>query len=60
MYVKYADYSGQAQDLSGDDSILMSLDEYKNGGKNLTGVPVTITPDGEEPNEPEETIGGAL
>ncbi len=54
MYIKYKDYSGQV--LSENDSVLMSLDEYRNGGKNLTGVPVTITPDGNEPPEMEETF----
>lgn len=54
MYIKYADYNGQA--LSSSDSVLMSLDEYRNGGKNLTGVPVTVTLNGEEPTETEETF----
>ncbi len=52
MYIKYTDYSGQ--DLADNDSVLMSIEEYRNGGKNLTGVPVTITLDGEEPTETEE------
>lgn len=51
---KYNDYCGQVLDDS--DSILMSLEEYRNGGKNLIGVPVTITPDGNEPSEAEETF----
>jgi len=52
LYIKYADYGGQA--LADNDSVLMSLEEYRNGGKNLTGVPVTVTPDGNEPPETEE------
>lgn len=57
MYIKYADYSGQA--LSDGDSVLMSLEEYRNGGKNLTGIPVTITRDGEEPAD-IDAEGGEL
>lgn len=44
MYIKFADYKGQV--LSEDDSVLMSLNEFENGGKNLTDIPVTVTKDG--------------
>ena len=47
MYIKYKDYSGSL--ASSDDIVLMSLDEFNSGGKDLMGIPVTITPDGEEP-----------
>ena len=52
MYIKYKDYNGQK--LSEDDSILMSLEEFQNGGKELRNVPLTITKDGSEPVEIEE------
>lgn len=36
--------------LKGDDNeVLMSHWEFIEGGKNVKGVPVTITPDGKEP-----------
>lgn len=50
MYIKYADYQPDMQ-LGDDDSILMSLQDFLAGGKDLEGVPVTITPDGEPPVE---------
>ena len=50
MYIKYADYTGK---LAKGDIVLMSAVEFANGGKNLTGVPVAITPDGKEPVEVE-------
>ena len=40
--------------LGDDDSILMSLQEFLDGGKDLEDVPVTITPDGEPPVEETE------
>lgn len=46
-YIKYADYKGQ--ELAEDECVLMSKEEFDNGGKELKGVPVAITPDGEEP-----------
>ena len=49
MYIKYADYKGK---LSKGDMVLMSAAEFANDGNKLTGVPVTITPDGKEPIEP--------
>lgn len=53
MYIKYADYQPDMQ-LGDDDSVLMSLQEFLNGGKDLEDVPVTITPDGEPPAEEAE------
>ena len=48
MYIKYADYQPDMQ-LNDDDSVLMSLQEFLDGGKDLENVPVTITPDGNPP-----------
>lgn len=53
MYIKYADYQPDMQ-LGDDDSVLMSLQEFLGGGKDLEDVPVTITPDGEPPAEETE------
>lgn len=53
MYIKYADYQPDMQ-LGENDSVLMSLQEFLNGGKDLEDVPVTITPDGEPPAEEME------
>lgn len=53
MYIKYADYKPGMQ-LEENDSVLMSLQEFLNGGKDLEDVPVTITPDGEPPTESTE------
>lgn len=53
MYIKYADYQPDMQ-LGDDDSVLMSLQEFLSGGKDLEDVPVTITPDGEPPVEETE------
>lgn len=53
MYIKYADYQPDIQ-LGDDDSVLMSLQEFLDGGKDLEDVPVTITPDGEPPTEETE------
>ena len=62
MYIKYADYQPNMQ-LGDDDSVLMSLHEFLDGGKDLEDVPVTITPDGEPPaeeteEEPDVSIDG--
>ena len=54
MYIKYADYQPDMQ-LGDDDSVLMSLQEFLDGGKDLEDVPVTITPDGEPPVEDDST-----
>jgi len=48
-YIKIVDYHGQ--DLAKDETILMSLTEFNAGGKDLKGVPICITPSGEEPTE---------
>ena len=53
MYIKYANYQPDMQ-LGDDDSVLMSLQEFLGGGKDLEDVPVTITPDGEPPAEETE------
>lgn len=62
MYIKYADYQPDMQ-LGDDDSVLMSLQDFLGGGKDLEDVPVTITPDGEPPveeteEEPDVNIDG--
>ena len=62
MYIKYADYQPSMQ-LGENDSVLMSLQEFLDGGKDLEDVPVTITPDGEPPaeeteEEPDVSVGG--
>ena len=62
MYIKYTDYQPNMQ-LGDDDSVLMSLHEFLDGGKDLEDVPVTITPDGEPPaeeteEEPDVSIDG--
>lgn len=54
MYIKYADYQPSMQ-LGENDSVLMSLQEFLDGGKDLEDVPVTITPDGEPPAEDDST-----
>lgn len=54
MYIKYANYQPDMQ-LGDDDSVLMSLQEFLDGGKDLEDVPVTITPDGEPPVEDDST-----
>ena len=62
MYIKYVDYQPSMQ-LGENDSVLMSLQEFLDGGKDLEDVPVTITPDGEPPaeeteEEPDDSVGG--
>ena len=53
MYIRYTNYKTGMQ-LGDDDSVLMSLQEFLDGGKDLEDVPVTITPDGEPPSEETE------
>lgn len=53
MYIKYTNYKLGMQ-LGENDSVLMSLQEFLDGGKDLEDVPVTITPDGEPPVEETE------
>lgn len=50
MYIKYTNYKSGMQ-LGDDDSVLMSLQEFLDGGKDLEDVPVTITPDGNPPTD---------
>ncbi len=60
MYIKYTDYQPDMQ-LGDDDSVLMSLQEFANGGKDLENVPVTITPDGKPPAKNlEDTCEGGI
>ena len=51
---KYTNYKPGMQ-LGDDDSVLMSLQEFLSGGKDLEDVPVTITPDGEPTAEDDST-----
>jgi len=53
MYIKYVDFKGS---LNEDETLLMSHDEFVNGGKMIEGVPVAVTPYGEEPIEQDEDI----
>ena len=48
MYIRYTNYKTGMQ-LGENDSVLMSLQEFLDGGKDLEDVPVTITPDGNPP-----------
>jgi len=52
MYIQYKEYNGQ--ELSEGQSILMSNEEFVAGGKDLKGVPLTVTQDGSEPVEATE------
>lgn len=47
-YIRYTEFKGTIED---NEIILMSHDEFVNGGKNLKNVPVCVTPDGNEPKE---------
>jgi len=51
MYIKYKDFSGT---LKENEILLMSLEEFESGGKDLKGVPIAVTPDGKEPPEEVE------
>jgi len=48
MYIKLKDYKNY---LNKGDILLMSLEEFNNGGKEFKGVPIAVTLNGEEPNE---------
>jgi len=50
-YIKYADWNNG--ELPENGCLLMSAREFVEGGKNITGVPIIITPYGEEPEETE-------
>ena len=52
-YVKYSDFTGE---LQSDEILLMSLAEFKAGGKDIRNVPVCVTKDGEEPAEMEPEL----
>ena len=50
-YIKYSEFTGV---LQGDEMLLMSHDEFINGGKDIMNIPVCITPDGSEPQEVDD------
>jgi hypothetical protein len=50
-YIKYSEFTGV---LQGNEMLLMSHDEFINGGKDITNIPVCITPDGSEPQEVDD------
>ena len=55
-YVKLVEYSGT---LNKDEVLLLSASEYLEKYKHsdlLNGIPVAITPDGEEPKEIEQEV----
>ena len=53
MYIKYENYI-KGDTVNEGDSVLMSLKEFIDGGKDLEGVSITVTPDGSPPVEPSE------
>ena len=53
MYIKYENYT-QGEKVNDGDSVLMSLKEFIDGGKDLEGVAITVTTDGSPPVEPSE------
>ena len=55
MYIRYTNYKTGMQ-LGENDSVLMSLQEFLNGGKDLEDVPVTITPDGNPPTDIDDDV----
>jgi len=50
-YIKYSEFTGV---LQSDEMLLMSHDEFINGGKDITNIPVCVTPDGSEPQEVDD------
>ena len=46
MYIKLKDFTGK---LNKEDVLLMSHDEFVEGGKEIIGIPVTVTSDGKDP-----------
>jgi hypothetical protein len=52
MYIKYKDFNGT---LNEGDVLLMSASEWLSN-KDIKGVPICITPDGEEPIEVEKEL----
>lgn len=51
-YIRYADWNNG--ELPENGCLLMSAREFVEGGKNIAGVPITITPYGDEPEETEQ------
>ena len=55
MYIKYKDIKDKTIDEIkaevGENTLLMSGYEFNSGGKEIEGVPIAVTPDGEEPIE---------
>ena len=51
MYIKFTDYHGQ---LNAGDILLMSHDDFVNGGKAIMGVPICVTPSGDETQEVDD------
>ncbi len=47
-YIKLKDFTGK---IGKDECLLMSNAEFNAGGKEIKGVPVSVTPNGEEPKE---------
>ena len=54
-YIKYQEYK-VGMTLGEDVMVLMSHEEFVNGGNKLMGVPLAITPDGREPKEVEDEV----
>jgi len=55
-YIKYKDYKFGSV-LDKDTMVLMSHEEFVNGGNKLKGVPLAITPDGSEPKDETSDVG---
>jgi len=55
MYIKYQDYINNSVELEEGQMVLMSHEEFVNGGKELMNIPIAVTPNGEEPKEPDDT-----
>lgn len=55
-YIPYREYKA-GMTLGKDVMVLMSHDEFVNGGSKLRGVPLAITPDGSEPKDEMPDIG---
>ena len=57
MYIKYKDIKDKTIDEIkaevGENTLLMSGDEFNSGGKEIEGVPIAVTPDGEERRKDE-------
>ena len=51
--MKELDITEMRKNKSGEE-ILMSHDEFVKGGKDIKGIPITITPNGEAPKELED------